>query len=131
MLYATAGQGWVFVWMAAAGALIAAWYGVLAGLRRLLAAGFWLSLAADVAFSGYCGAEGDETEVIRPSERHPEHWYQVLRFYTDDAERMNLYNLAIMHDKGHDIAQYDAELGWRYVRRFRRKADGSLEIAQE
>ena len=34
MLYATAGQGWVFVWMAAAGALIAAWYGVLAGLRR-------------------------------------------------------------------------------------------------
>ena len=50
MLYATAGQGWVFAWMAAAGALIAAWYGLLAGLRRLLAAGFWLSLAADAAF---------------------------------------------------------------------------------
>lgn len=78
-----------------------------------------------------CGAEGDETEVIRPSERHPGHWYQVLRFYTDDAERLNLYNLAIMHDKGHDIAQYDAELGWRYVRRFHRKADGSLEIVRE
>lgn len=56
MLYATAGQGWVFVWMAAAGALIAAWYGVLAGLRLLLAAGFWLSLAADVAFGAGAAA---------------------------------------------------------------------------
>ena len=50
MLFATAGQGWVFLWMAAAGALIAAWYALLAALRRLLRAGFWLSLAADVAF---------------------------------------------------------------------------------
>ena len=56
MLFATVGQGWVFLWMAAAGALIAAWYGVLAGLRRLLAAGLWLSLAADVAFGA--GAAG-------------------------------------------------------------------------
>jgi len=50
MLFATVGQGWVFLWMVAAGALIACWYALLAALRRLLAAGFWLSLAADVAF---------------------------------------------------------------------------------
>ena len=50
MLFSTVGQGWVFLWMMGAGALIAAWYGLLAGLRRLLAAGFWLSLAADLAF---------------------------------------------------------------------------------
>ena len=50
MLFATAGQGWVFVWMVAAGALIGAWYALLAALRRVLSAGFWLSLAADVAF---------------------------------------------------------------------------------
>lgn len=50
MLFSTIGQGWVFVWMAAAGALIGAWYALLAALRRVLAAGFWLSLAADVAF---------------------------------------------------------------------------------
>ena len=61
MLFATAGQGWVFLWMVAAGALIACWYAVLAALRRLLAAGFWLSLAADVAFGVgaaalFCGA---------------------------------------------------------------------------
>lgn len=56
MLYATAGQGWVFVWMAAAGALIGAWYGLLAGLRRLLRAGFWLSLAADLAFGAGAAA---------------------------------------------------------------------------
>ena len=61
MLFATAGQGWVFLWMVAAGALIACWYALLAALRRLLAAGFWLSLAADIAFGVgaaaiFCGA---------------------------------------------------------------------------
>ena len=50
MLFSTVGQGWVFLWMVAAGALIACWYALLAALRRLLAAGFWLSLAADIAF---------------------------------------------------------------------------------
>ena len=61
MLFSTAGQGWVFVWMLAAGALIGAWYALLAALRRLLCAGFWLSLAADIAFGAgaavlFCGA---------------------------------------------------------------------------
>ena len=61
MLFATAGQGWVFLWMVAAGALVACWYALLAALRRLLAAGFWLSLAADAAFgvgaaAVFCGA---------------------------------------------------------------------------
>lgn len=50
MLFSTVGQGWVFLWMASAGALIGAWYGLTALLRRLLSAGFWLSLAADIAF---------------------------------------------------------------------------------
>ena len=61
MLFATVGQGWVFLWMVAAGALIGAWYALLAALRRLLRAGFWLSLAADIAFGVgaaalFCGA---------------------------------------------------------------------------
>lgn len=50
MLFQSAGQGWVFVWMVAAGTLIGAWYGATAALRRLLSAGFWLSLLADAAF---------------------------------------------------------------------------------
>ena len=50
MLFSTVGQGWVFLWMVAAGALIGAWYALLAVLRRLLSAGFWLSLAADLVF---------------------------------------------------------------------------------
>lgn len=56
MLFSTVGQGWVFLWMVAAGALIALWYALLAGLRRLLSAGFWLSLAADVAFGAGAAA---------------------------------------------------------------------------
>lgn len=50
MLFSTVGQGWVFLWMMAAGAVIGLWYALLAALRRLLAAGFWLSLLADIAF---------------------------------------------------------------------------------
>ena len=61
MLFSTVGQGWVFLWMVGAGALIACWYALLAALRKLLSAGFWLSLAADVAFGVgaaaiFCGA---------------------------------------------------------------------------
>ena len=46
----------MFLWMMAAGAAIALWYGVCAALRRLLAAGFWLSLAADLAFGAGAAA---------------------------------------------------------------------------
>ena len=55
MLFATVGQGWVFLWMMAAGALIACWYALMAALRRLLTAGFWLSLAAGAA-AIFCAA---------------------------------------------------------------------------
>ena len=58
MLFQSAGQGWVFLWMAAAGALIGAWYGLLAALRRLLSAGVWLSLVSDIAFGVGAAAMG-------------------------------------------------------------------------
>ena len=56
MLFSTVGQGSVFLWMLAAGAVIALWYGACAALRRLLQAGFWLSLAADMGFGAGAAA---------------------------------------------------------------------------
>lgn len=50
MLFSTIGQIYVFLWMAASGVIIGAWYMALAGLRKLLQAGFWLSLVSDIAF---------------------------------------------------------------------------------
>lgn len=50
MLFYTIGQFRIFLWMAASGLVIGAWYAFLAFVRRLLQAGFWLSLAADLAF---------------------------------------------------------------------------------
>ena len=50
MLFATMGQGLLFVWMLAAGAVTAIWYLLCAGLRRLVQAGFWLTLACDLLF---------------------------------------------------------------------------------
>lgn len=50
MLFATIGQAQLFVWMMAAGAVIGAWYTLTALLRRILQAGFWLTLACDLLF---------------------------------------------------------------------------------
>ena len=47
MLFSTIGQIHVFLWMAGAGALIGALCALAAALRRLLCAGFWLTLAID------------------------------------------------------------------------------------
>lgn len=49
MLFSTLGQLDVFLWMVGAGALIGALCALAAALRRLLEAGFWLTLAVDAA----------------------------------------------------------------------------------
>lgn len=77
-----------------------------------------------------CGVPGQVQERLRPSDRHPGHYYDVQRFYTDDERHLNLYNFVAMHDKGHDIAQMDARLGWEYVRQFKRNPDGSLGFTE-
>jgi len=50
MLFATVGQGALFIWMIAAGIAVGIWYGISALLRRVLQAGFWLTLACDLLF---------------------------------------------------------------------------------
>lgn len=86
----------------------------------------------DISCPDPCGSgvQGQLCQRLRPSERHPAHYYDVHRFFSEDAERLNLYNYVVMHDKGHDVAQMDAALGWEYVKQFRRLADGSLEVIQ-
>lgn len=75
-----------------------------------------------------CGVPGQVQERLRPSKRHQHHFYDVQRFYTRDENHWNLYNYVMMHDKGHDVAQMDAALGWEYVKQFRRLPDGSLGL---
>ena len=50
MLFYTIGQIHALLWMFGAGLVIGALYALCAGLRRLLSAGFWLTLAIDAAF---------------------------------------------------------------------------------
>lgn len=78
--------------------------------------------------TGGVGVPGDEIEIRYSSGRFAEHWYSVNRFYSNDPEPINLYNYIMMHDKGHEIAEMDPYFGWEYVKHFRRKKDGSLEI---
>ena len=56
MLFATVGQGALFVWMMLCGIIIGIWYAMTALLRRILQAGFWLTLACDLAFGIGCAA---------------------------------------------------------------------------
>ena len=50
MLFATVGQGALFVWMVLAGIAIGAWYTLMALVRRILQSGFWLTFACDLVF---------------------------------------------------------------------------------
>lgn len=50
MLFATAGQGWMLVWMAGAGAMIAVWYALTSLLRRVVQAGVIRTLLIDLLF---------------------------------------------------------------------------------
>ena len=54
MLFATIHQGLLFLWMMAAGVLIGLWYALTLGLRRLIQAGFWLTLSCDLLFGAGC-----------------------------------------------------------------------------
>lgn len=78
-----------------------------------------------------CGVPGEVQERVRPSQRHPHHYYDIQRFYVEDGEHENLYNYVVMHDKGHDVAQMDGALGWNYVKQFRRLPDGSLGYVEK
>lgn len=50
MLFATIGQPQVFLWMTFAGMFIGALYALFRAARRLICAGFWFTLCADVLF---------------------------------------------------------------------------------
>jgi len=55
MLFSTIGQIHVFLWMIGAGLAAGALYTLFSWLRRLLEAGFWLTLVIDALF-GLCAA---------------------------------------------------------------------------
>lgn len=78
-----------------------------------------------------CGVPGERTEILKPCTEHPKHQYDVQRFYTKDEGHENLYNFVIMRDKGHEVAKMDPELGWNYVKQFRRNPDGTVGRIEE
>ena len=56
MLFSTISQPLIFIWMMFCGCIIGLWYGLISGVRRLMEAGFWLSLACDLVFGAGCAA---------------------------------------------------------------------------
>jgi len=56
MLFATISQPAVFLWMLFCGGIMALWYSLMAGIRHLMEAGFFLSLICDLIFGLGCAA---------------------------------------------------------------------------
>lgn len=73
MLFSTIGQLPVFLWMTGAGLIGGALYSLAAALRRLLDAGFWLTLTIDALF-GLCAAAVSIAALVTGS-------YGRLRLY--------------------------------------------------
>ncbi len=74
------------------------------------------------------GVDGDESYILKPDPRYPAHYYTVQTFFTADAEKNDYYHFALMHDKAHEVAPKDAQLAWDYMKQFRRKEDGTVEL---
>lgn len=71
------------------------------------------------------GVTGDSVEVIYPCPEYPEYKYSIHRFYSA-GDKKNYYNYALAHGKGHDVHYVDALLAWKYISRFSRNPDGTL-----
>ncbi len=72
------------------------------------------------------GVDGKVSELLHPDLRHPEHYYTVQRFFSEDTKRENTYNFVLMHDKGHEVAPMDARLAWNYMKQFCRRKNGTV-----
>jgi poly(3-hydroxybutyrate) depolymerase len=70
------------------------------------------------------GVSGDEVWEHFPSAEHPEHRYTHHMYYTKEGK--DYYHFLLMHGKAHDVHPSEAELGWGFVSRFSRNAEGSL-----
>jgi len=83
---------------------------------------------ADEADPSGVGVPGDVQEVVHPCKEHPEQTYTIHRFFTKGENPKNYYNYILHHTKGHDCAPADAQMGWDFVKQYRRNADGSLGL---
>ena len=70
------------------------------------------------------GVPGMKIRELRPDSRYPEHVYTEHIFYNEEG--LDAYHFMLMHGKAHDVHPIEAELGWEFVRRFSRDADGTL-----
>jgi len=72
------------------------------------------------------GVAGQKVVELRPSAEHPDHVYTQHVFFTNEPEPKDYYNFMLMHGKAHEVHPAERELGWAFVSRFSRNADGSL-----
>jgi len=72
------------------------------------------------------GVPGKKIVELRPCAEHPDHRFTQHIFYTNDPEPKDYYNFVLMHGKAHDVHPSEGEIGWRFVSRFSRNPDGSL-----
>lgn len=81
---------------------------------------------SDTASCGV-GVAGDIIEEYYPNPRYPKRKFITHRFYSNDEDQPNYYNYTLVEGKGHDNLPEEAQLGWDYIKQFKRMPDGSTK----
>ena len=77
------------------------------------------------------GVPGQKIMEMKPCAEHPDHVYRHHIFFTNDSEPKDYYNFLLMRGKAHEVHPVERELGWAFVSRFSRNADGSLNDSKD
>jgi len=75
------------------------------------------------------GVNGDVVNELHPNREHPDHVYMEHIFYGPGHH--DDYHFMLLVGKAHEVNSCEREMGWNFVSRFSRLADGTLVDSQE
>jgi len=108
-------------------------YPIKKGCNQELSYNFWKAFnriredeTTDDLSPDAVGVTGQEVRTLFPSPEHPRHRYSEHIFFTQEADPRDYYHFMLMHGKAHDVHPAERELGWAFIKRFRRMPDGTL-----
>ena len=108
---------------------------VLSGLASFLLLVF-LQIVLNKSLRFYFDQPEVQTKVsqqqvneLHPDPAHPAHSYQENIFFTGEGK--DYYHFMLMRGKAHEVHPAERELGWAFVSRFRRLADGTLADSRD
>lgn len=111
-------------------------YPIRSGSNQELSYNFWKEFNGidraptdDSLQTDAVGVPGQQVNELHPDPAHPAHSYQENIFFTGEGK--DYYHFMLMRGKAHEVHPAERELGWAFVSRFRRLADGTLADSRD